>query len=268
MPPLLQAPLIPLHLTWNRTNGRPVDRAKKWPATVPYSILWVAGPSLSAGGTGHCAAGHRRRLAPARVSHLLALEVAQPRPAARRAPPASPHPPHVARRSVVWRAPRLQAELRLLGHDLAESTVALYIDRRGKPPSPAWRTFLANHLTETAAVDFFVVPTATFRLLYCFLILSPTAAGCCTSTSRPIPVPAGPPSRSSRRFPSIVRHGFCSVIVTRFTATSSGVGSRDWASKRSLLRLGRRGRTPMRNASLARCGANAWITWWYSTRLT
>ncbi|MGC1560657.1 MAG: transposase, partial [Bradyrhizobium sp.] len=35
-----------------------------------------------------------------------------------------------------------------------------------------WKTFLANHLPETAAIDFFVVPTATFRLLYCFVVLT------------------------------------------------------------------------------------------------
>jgi transposase InsO family protein len=62
--------------------------------------------------------------------------------------------------------------LRLLGHDAAESTVARYMTRRRKPPSPTWRSFLANHAREIAAIDFFVVPTATFRLLYCFLVLS------------------------------------------------------------------------------------------------
>src|SRR3989442_5346781 len=45
--------------------------------------------------------------------------------------------------------------------------------RRGKrPPSQTWRTFLRNHFRTTAACDFFVVPTATFNLLFCFVILS------------------------------------------------------------------------------------------------
>ena len=39
-------------------------------------------------------------------------------------------------------------------------------------PSPTWKTFLVNHAREIVATDFFVVPTATFRLLYCFLVLS------------------------------------------------------------------------------------------------
>jgi hypothetical protein len=40
-----------------------------------------------------------------------------------------------------------------------------------RPPSPTWRSFLANHADCLAAFDFFVVPTATFKLLYGFLVL-------------------------------------------------------------------------------------------------
>ena len=73
----------------------------------------------------------------------------------------------------LWGAPRIRSELLLLGYDVAESTVAKYVTRRGRrPPSQTWRTFLRNHLRTTAACDFFVVPTATFRLLFCFVILS------------------------------------------------------------------------------------------------
>ena len=78
----------------------------------------------------------------------------------------------LSRENPLWGVPRIQSELRRLGHDLAESTVARYIDRRRKPPSGTWKTFLANHLPDIGAVDFFVVPTATFRLLYCFVVLS------------------------------------------------------------------------------------------------
>jgi putative transposase len=72
-----------------------------------------------------------------------------------------------------WGAPRIQAELRLLGHDVAESTVAKYMPRgERRPPSQSWRTFLRNHIGGTAACDFFVVPTAAFRLLFAFVVLS------------------------------------------------------------------------------------------------
>ncbi len=72
-----------------------------------------------------------------------------------------------------WGVPRIQSELRLLGFDVAESTVAKYMTRRHHgPPSQSWRAFLKNHLGHTAACDFFVVPTATFRLLFCFIVLA------------------------------------------------------------------------------------------------
>ncbi len=71
----------------------------------------------------------------------------------------------------LWGAPRIHAELRLLGHDVAESTVARYMGRRTRPASPPWRSFLANHIECLASVDFFVVPTVTFKLLYAFVVL-------------------------------------------------------------------------------------------------
>ncbi len=42
---------------------------------------------------------------------------------------------------------------------------------RPKPPSPGWRSFLKNHARSLAAVDFFTVPTVTFKVLYVFLLL-------------------------------------------------------------------------------------------------
>ena len=70
-----------------------------------------------------------------------------------------------------WGAARICAELHLLGHDVAESTVARYMCRRTKPSSPTWRSFLENHSKQTAAIDGFTVPTLTYRLLYCLVIL-------------------------------------------------------------------------------------------------
>jgi putative transposase len=66
---------------------------------------------------------------------------------------------------------RIQSELRLLGFDLAESTVAKYRVRGSASPSQTWKAFLANHVKQIAAIDFFTVPTLTFRNFYCFIIL-------------------------------------------------------------------------------------------------
>ena len=41
-----------------------------------------------------------------------------------------------------------------------------------KVPSPAWRSFLRNHLPERAAIDMFVIATVTFRLLYTLIVLN------------------------------------------------------------------------------------------------
>ena len=59
-----------------------------------------------------------------------------------------------------------------LGVDVSQASVAKYMVRRGdKPPSQTWRTFLTNHVQQLAA-DFFVVPTATCRLLFVLVILA------------------------------------------------------------------------------------------------
>jgi len=44
--------------------------------------------------------------------------------------------------------------------------------RHQKPPSQSWRTFLENHVKQLVSVDFFVVPTIDFKLLYVFLVLA------------------------------------------------------------------------------------------------
>jgi transposase InsO family protein len=92
-------------------------------------------------------------------------------------PPISQDVIHLIRRmsleNVTWGAPRIQSELALLGISVSETTVGKYMVKRpDKEPSPTWKAFLRNHMDVTAACDFFVVPTATFKLLYCFVVLS------------------------------------------------------------------------------------------------
>src|SRR5262245_27886229 len=71
----------------------------------------------------------------------------------------------------LWGVPRIQSELRLLGFNVTEKTVAKYRVKRAKPPSQTWKTFLANHADQIAAVDFFTIPTINFRVLSCFIVL-------------------------------------------------------------------------------------------------
>ena len=71
----------------------------------------------------------------------------------------------------LWGSPRIRDELALLGINVAKATVERYMAKPDKPRSQTWRTFIDNHIPDLAAVDFFTVPTVTFRVLYCFVVL-------------------------------------------------------------------------------------------------
>ena len=72
----------------------------------------------------------------------------------------------------LWGAPRIHGEMLKLGLDMVQATVSRYMPRGRRPPSQTWRTFLKNHATAIASVDFFTVPTAMFWVFYVFLVLS------------------------------------------------------------------------------------------------
>src|SRR6202021_1773328 len=71
----------------------------------------------------------------------------------------------------LWGVPRIHGELLKLGIDIGQTSVAKYMAKRRDPPSQGWRTFLRNHADGIAAMDLFVVPTISFRLLYGLLIV-------------------------------------------------------------------------------------------------
>jgi putative transposase len=71
-----------------------------------------------------------------------------------------------------WGAPRIHGELLKLGIDVCQSTVAECMVRQRQPPSQTWRTFVRNHVGQIVAADFFVVPTATYRLLFVLVLLA------------------------------------------------------------------------------------------------
>ncbi len=77
----------------------------------------------------------------------------------------------MASESPTWGAPRIHGELLKLGFVLGESTVSRHMPRRRKPRSQTGRASLHNHVNDLVSIDFFVVPTATFRVLYVFLVL-------------------------------------------------------------------------------------------------
>ena len=72
-----------------------------------------------------------------------------------------------------WGAPRIHGELLMLGFDISERTISRWMRRAPRNPEPAkrWLAFLRNHGEAIAAMDFFTVPSISFRLLYCFFVI-------------------------------------------------------------------------------------------------
>ena len=76
-----------------------------------------------------------------------------------------------------WGAPRIYSELLMLGYDnVKQRTVSRYLRKfRSKHPDKkkqqSWHTFLKNHRDVILAMDFFVVPTVSFGILYVFFVI-------------------------------------------------------------------------------------------------
>jgi len=132
-----------------------------------------------------------------------------------------------------WGSPRIRDELAKLGLQASTATIRKYRPRGRRQPSQNWRTFLQNHAAGIAAMDFFVVPTVTARLLYVLVVLhherrqivhfnitdAPTAAW--TAQQVVMPSPSTPPPR------------ICCGTAIRSMDRSSCSGLRAWASSRS-----------------------------------
>ena len=75
----------------------------------------------------------------------------------------------------LWGEERIANELLLkLGVRVSPRTVRKYLPKRppGQPRGDErWSTFLKNHAKAILACDFFVTVTATFRLLYVFVVI-------------------------------------------------------------------------------------------------
>ncbi len=79
----------------------------------------------------------------------------------------------MARENPLWGAPTIHGELLKLGFDVCQNTISKYIPQKPQDPRKvqSWKTFLKNHRDVTCAMDFFVVPTVNFTLLYVFFII-------------------------------------------------------------------------------------------------
>ena len=71
-----------------------------------------------------------------------------------------------------WGAPRIHGELLKLGMEVSERTVSRLMPKHRKPPSQTGKAFWNNHVQGLASVDFFTVPTVSFRVLFVFVVLA------------------------------------------------------------------------------------------------
>jgi hypothetical protein len=71
-----------------------------------------------------------------------------------------------------WGSLRIVGELWKLRIGVAKATVEKSRGWPPKPPSPTWKTLLTNHMRDLVALDFLVVPTVTYTVLFMLLILA------------------------------------------------------------------------------------------------
>ena len=154
----------------------------------------------------------------------------------------------MSKENPTWGAPRIESKLRLLGYDVAESTVAKYLFRPTKLPSQTWHTFLDNHLSDLVDIDFFTVPLPHFESCTVSSSSATIAVEWSTSTSRRIPRHAERLSRSRKRFPGMRRRRISSGIAMAATARTFKIVWRTWALKKFSPHPDRLGRTPTVNA--------------------
>jgi hypothetical protein len=161
----------------------------------------------------------------------------------------------------LWGAPRIHGELLTLGISVSQATVAKYMPWRDSPPSQPWRTFLATHVGQIMAADFFVVPTAVTysAVVHARHPRAEPATGSFTSLSPDIPRLHGRPSNSATPFPRTKRRGTWCTTAMPHSRTSCAPSAR-CRSTSSSRRRDPRGRTPMSNVSSARSDVSASIT--------
>jgi putative transposase len=112
-------------------------------------------------------------LASQRVPAVLEMEIAASWPSARTFD-LQDLIVEMATNNPTWGEERIANELLLkIGIQISPRTVRRYMPKNPKrvDPSQRWMTFVRNHAKAVIACDFFVVVTATFQLVYAFVMM-------------------------------------------------------------------------------------------------
>jgi len=79
---------------------------------------------------------------------------------------------HLGQANPTWGRIRIRGELAKVGLRVSDSTIRKYRPKSPPRPSQTWRSLLHHPLYEIAAMDFFVVPTATFHVLQVLVVMA------------------------------------------------------------------------------------------------
>src|ERR1700716_1666898 len=147
----------------------------------------------------------------------------------------------------LWGAPRIHGELLKLGIEIGQTSVAKYMARRRGPPSQGWRTFLRNHADGIVSMDLFVVPTASFQLLYGLLILEHGRRQIMWLGATAPPTAEWITRQLTEAYVGKQHRNTWSVIATLSTVIFSSAVFGRWAFVTGRLRRDGRGKTDMPN---------------------
>jgi putative transposase len=155
----------------------------------------------------------------------------------------------MSRATPLWGAPRIHGELLKLGIEISQATVAKYMLRRRGRPSPTWRSFLRNQAAGIAAIDMFVVASASFRLLYVMIILAHDRRKIVRFDVTQHPTSGWLSRQVTEAFPWDTAPRYLCAIATPRTARNSALGSMRWGSGKSSQRHAHPGRRHTLSAS-------------------
>ena len=134
--------------------------------------------------------------------------------------------------------PPIHGELLKLGIDISERSVSGIIHRNNpRRPSQTWRTFIKNHMTDMVAVDFLVVPTIRFKMLFIFVVLSHDRRKVIHFNVTAYPNANWTTQQIVESFPwdgaaEVQLQHICFGIETESLVKSFGVGLIQWVSKK------------------------------------
>jgi hypothetical protein len=166
----------------------------------------------------------------------------------------------MARENPTWGRRRIRAELALLGYCVAELTVAKYMHRTHPRPSATWHAFLTAHARDIVAIDFFVVPTITFHLLFVFTVLRHHRRELLHVNVTDHPSAVWTARQVIEAFPEETGPNTYFGIETRSTARPSLSASTTWGSPGDHGPQSGPGRTPSSSGSSAPSVGSAWTT--------